>query len=83
MQENFFPWGNKPCHQICLYYIIDIEYDNIPKEDMFIGIEERKFKLEFHWIPLSELNNMEVYPKNVVDLINKIDQGVQHFISKE
>lgn len=83
VQENFFPWGNKPCHQICLYYIIDIEYDNIPKEDMFIGIEERKFKLEFHWIPLSELNNMEVYPKNVVDLINKIDQGVQHFISKE
>ena len=51
--------------------------------NMFIGIEERKFKLEFHWIPLSELNNMEVYPKNVVDLINKIDQGVQHFISKE
>ncbi len=20
VQENFFPWGNKPCHQICLYY---------------------------------------------------------------
>lgn len=18
--ENFFPWGKKPCHQICLYY---------------------------------------------------------------
>ena len=22
--EIFFPWGNKPCHQICLYYMIEM-----------------------------------------------------------
>ena len=22
--EVFFPWGNRPCHQICLYYSVEI-----------------------------------------------------------
>jgi len=84
--EIFFPWGNKPCHQICLYYIVDIKSNNVPLEAMFIGkekIEERKFDLEFHWVPISELNNIEVYPTNIVELINKINDGVQHFVYQE
>ena len=24
--EIFFPWGNKPCHQICLYYDIVLKH---------------------------------------------------------
>ena len=84
--EIFFPWGNKPCHQICLYYIVDITSNNIPLEGMFIGkekIEGRKFDLEFHWIPISDLNNIDVYPTNVVELMDKIDGGVQHFVYQE
>lgn len=84
--EIFFPWENKPCHQICLYYIVDIKSNNVPLEAMFIGkekIEERKFDLEFHWVPISELNNIEVYPTNIVELINKINDGVQHFVYQE
>ena len=84
--EIFFPWGNKPCHQICLYYIVDITSNNIQLEGMFIGkekIEGRKFDLEFHWIPMSDLNNIDVYPTNVVELMDKIDGGVQHFVYQE
>lgn len=84
--EIFFPWGNKPCHQICLYYIVDITSNNIPLEGMFIGkekIEGRKFDLEFHWIPISDLNKIDVYPTNVVELMDKIDGGVQHFVYQE
>ena len=84
--EIFFPWGDRPCHQICLYYIVDITSNNIPLEGMFIGkekIEGRKFDLEFHWIPISKLNNIDVYPTNVVELMNNIDGGVQHFVYQE
>lgn len=84
--EIFFPWGTKPCHQICLYYIVDIKSDNIPLEGMFIGkeqIDERKFDLEFHWIPLEELKNIEVYPTNSAELIDQINHGVQHFVYQE
>ena len=84
--EIFFPWGDRRCHQICLYYIVDITSNNIPLEGMFVGkekIEGRKFDLEFHWIPISDLNKIDVYPTNVVELMNKIDGGVQHFVYQE
>ena len=84
--EIFFPWGNKTCHQICLYYMVEITSDNIPLEGMFLGkekLEGRNFDLEFHWGPVSELESIEVYPTNVVELMNQMDQGVQHFIYRE
>ena len=84
--EIFFPWGNKPCHQICLYYLVNIESNNIPLDGVFMGKEEiegRSFNLEFHWVPLNELKNIEVYPTNVVELMNHINDGVQHFIYRE
>lgn len=84
--ELFFPWGKKSCHQICLYYVVELQAGDIPLEGMFLGkehIEGRNFDLEFHWIPVTELNNIEVYPTNVVDLMNRLDQGVQHFIYNE
>lgn len=84
--EIFFPWGNKPCHQICLYYLVEINSNDISFEGIFMGkeqIEGRKFDLEFHWIPLEDLKNIEVYPTNVVKLINQIECGVQHFIYNE
>ena len=84
--ELFFPWGNKPCHQICLYYNVDITSDTIPFEGMFVGSEQlegRNFNLEFHWVPMEELENIEVYPTNAAQLISKLGDGVQHFIYRE
>ncbi|MBQ8831464.1 MAG: NUDIX hydrolase [Oscillospiraceae bacterium] len=84
--ELFFPWGDKPCHQICLYYMVELNSDNIPLDGMFVGkeqLEGRNFKLEFHWIPLEELESLEVYPTNTSELMKQLDQGVQHFIYRE
>lgn len=84
--EVFFPWGSKPCHQICLYYSVDIQSDTIPSEGMFLGkeqIEGRSFNLEFHWVPVADLNQMEVYPTNAATLMEQLDCGVQHFIYRE
>lgn len=34
--ELFFPWGEKPCHQICLYYKVELRDDqSIPLEGSF------------------------------------------------
>ena len=84
--EIFFPWGEKPCHQICLYYMVEITSDCIPSDGKFLGkekLEGRIFDMEFHWIPLNELKNIEVYPTNAATLIEHIDGGVQHFIYQE
>ena len=84
--EVFFPWGDKPCHQICLYYMVEILNPGITAEGMFLGreqLENRKFDLEFHWVPLKEVRELEVYPTNAVELLEKLDGGVEHFVYRE
>ena len=83
--ELFFPWDKKPCHQICLYYPIDIN-NEIVSFNSFIGnehLENKKFKIEFHWIPINELDKIIIYPTNTIELIKNHDKGVKHFIYRE
>lgn len=85
--EIFFPWGNKPCHQICNYYVVRLNDETqIPNTGMFIGAEQlegRNFDIEFHWISLEEIKGLEVYPTNAAELLGKWNEGVQHFVYKE
>lgn len=84
--EVFFPWGENPCHQICLYYAIEITNESIPKDGMFMAkehIEDRDFDLEFHWIPIERLSEIEVYPEKAKELLKSLDKGVKHLVYKE
>lgn len=85
--EIFFHWGDKPCHQICLYYMIELsDKAQIPLKGSFIAketLEWRNFDIEFHWIPLSEIDTLEIYPANAKELLKCIDKGTQHFIFRE
>ena len=84
--EVFFPWGEIPCHQICLYYDIDIVSDNIPREGSFIAkeqLEGRDFDIMFHWVPLDLVKDIELYPPECKELLSKPDTGTVHFVYKE
>jgi 8-oxo-dGTP pyrophosphatase MutT (NUDIX family) len=85
--EIFFPWGEKPCHQICLYYNVVLKDETqIPLDGVFVGderIEGRNFKIEFHWKPVDSLRQLEVYPTNISDLMKRYKEGVQHFVYRE
>ncbi len=84
--EVFFPWGSRPCHQICLYYLVEIQNPEIPRNGFFLAkehMEGRSFDLEFHWVPLKEVKKREVYPTQTPELLQKLDDGVQHFVYKE
>ena len=84
--ETFFPWGESPCHQICLYYAIEITDEDIPKYGMFMAkehIEGRNFDLEFHWIPIDETDKIEMYPQDAKTLLKDLESGVKHFVYKE
>lgn len=84
--EVFFPWGNKPCHQICLYYDIKITSDNIPREGSFIASEQlegRDFNVIYHWIPIGEIEDIELYPPQCKKLLREPDPRVVHFVYKE
>ncbi|MBR3953624.1 MAG: NUDIX hydrolase [Oscillospiraceae bacterium] len=84
--EVFFPWGKSPCHQICLYYSVEITDDITPKEGTFMAkehIEGRNFDLEFHWLPIEKTGDIEIYPTDAKELLLKLGEGVKHLVYKE
>lgn len=84
--EIFFLWGEKTCHQICLYYLVEVQDESVTAEGKFIGreqLEGRNFDLEFHWVPIEQVKKLEVYPVQAAALLEKLDEGVQHFIYRE
>lgn len=84
--ELFFRWGDLPCHQICLYYLVEIEGKETAQDDVFIGQEhlaERPFEMEFHWVPLDIVHDITLYPSNIAQLLGRLEEPVQHFIYRE
>ena len=85
VQENFFMWGSKPCHQIHFYYQIHLEEENIPLEGEFPVCDQLgdlRVDLDFVWVPLENLKSISVYPREIETLLEKRN-GVMHFVSSE
>lgn len=70
--EIYFPWGEKPCHQICLYYHVSLADPSAFPTDGVIPcvekLENRDFSIDFHWIPLQKLPGKRLYPPQIVDM---------------
>ena len=84
--ELFFPWGDKKCHQICLYYEVEITDDRTPKSGFFTGLElheNKEFDIEFHWIPVEKTNEYQIYPIQASKWLRSSDKNVKHFIYTE
>ncbi len=85
--EIFFPWGSRPCHQISLYYKVELnDPDSIPDSGSFFGYDDlggKRINLEFCWVPLEELGNIKVYPEELIPHILSGDKQVFHFVSKQ
>lgn len=84
--EIFFMWGNRPCHQMCLYYFVEIE-DGIPLEGSFHGFDDfggERIGLDFVWVPLEELRNGTLmYPTELVPYILTPPDRPVHFVSRQ
>lgn len=85
--EIFFPWGDKPCHQICLFYEVSLkDPTHIPLDGGFYGKEElegKEFNLEFVWIDVKEIENIELYPPEAKTYLAEGGSTVEHFVYKE
>lgn len=84
--EIFFPWGKRPCHQICFYYQIHLVNEtNIPLEGVFHGydeLENERIDLDFCWVPLQELKEgLKVYPLELIPYIINQSKETVHFVS--
>ncbi|MBK1813211.1 NUDIX hydrolase [Clostridium sp. YIM B02505] len=85
--ELFFPWGDKPCHQICLFYEVSLAGDiNIPLDGTFFGTEQlegKSFKLEFSWVDTKAIKNIELYPIEAKEYLYEGLDEIKHFVYKQ
>ena len=85
--EIYFFWGDKPCHQICLYYKVHLLDDSIPLDGIFHGYDEldnERIDLDFCWVPLDDLKNgTKVYPLELIPHILEPTGQIVHFVSKQ
>ena len=86
--EIFFPWGAKPCHQICLYYTVHLTDETaIPLEGSFHGYDHNgniRLDLEYCWVPLEQLKaGTKVYPQQLVPYILSTPSHAVHFVSDQ
>lgn len=76
--ENFWKWGDKNCHQLCIYYRLKIINENqelVPNPDTS--------DTKYIWLELEELKNINLYPIGISDqILNNITDDT-HFIYKE
>ena len=83
--ELFFPWGDKPCHQICLFYNVLLT-NNKTIPGAFWGtekLEDTSFKLKFSWIDIKDIETIELYPIEAKKYIVEGICQVEHFVYKE
>jgi len=85
--EIFFPWGSRPCHQICLYYNIHLLDESIPMEGVFSGFDELdhvRINLDYCWVDLKDLENgTKVYPLALIPHILRPKDGIVHFTDRD
>ena len=85
--EIYFPWGKRPCDQICLYYNVHLVNDDIPLDGVFHGYDEldnERIDLDFCWVRLEELKKgTKVYPLELMPYILEQDKEIVHFVSKQ
>ena len=85
--ENFFPWGDKPCQQINLYYLVTLEDETqLTTEGSFRAVDElgqERIDLDMCWVPLEALPDVTVYPAAVKPYLLNIPENIVHFVYKE
>jgi ADP-ribose pyrophosphatase YjhB (NUDIX family) len=82
--ENFFPWGEKDCHQIGLYYLIALcDETQTPLDGIFYAQDELERKachLEFSWIDLTKLKHIELYPIIAKEKLMNLSDHIEQFV---
>lgn len=85
--ETFFTWDDIPYQQIGLYFKAHIsDTSDIPRNGIFCGYDEyenKRVDLEFCWVPIDELYNIPLYPREIIPHIAAGNEGILHFISRD
>lgn len=86
VQENFFMWGDKPCQQVQFYYFAHLEDESFPLEGVIHGFDElggERIDLDYLWVPLEELDQLTIYPRELIPHFKNPPQNIIHFVTNQ
>ena len=80
-EECFGSWSGFSNHTITFYYLIELlgNYDFI--ENSFHPHNDNQ-ELEYGWVPLEQLEEIEIYPDFIKQEIHVLDHTPKHFITR-
>jgi hypothetical protein len=83
--ENFFAHAGKRCHEIALYFLMQIPTGSkyLLEPGPFPGEEkEQQVKLIFQWFPLEPevLGRLPLLPPFLQTALQRLPQSTQHFV---
>ena len=80
--ENFFILNNKKYHEIMFVYTADFKEEADKQLETTIQNIERKNYLQYDWIPLEQLNQYDLKPKEIIPILQKREYP-RHLVIKD
>ena len=79
--ENFFKYNEDNFHEIGFYYQVSIDKNYEINTKPFYGIEGER--LIYKWIPIAQLDEVELYPEFIKSEIKDISDYPKHIVVKD
>jgi ADP-ribose pyrophosphatase len=82
IEESFWKWGDRDTSTIAFYYLIKLVNDADIPDDYFES-QKDNCNVILEWVLIQDLKGLTVYPRFLVEKIDSISNGIEHFISVE
>lgn len=83
--ENFFTVETRRCHEVGLYYLVDLPADSpyLHLAEVYAGLEADVAPLIFRWFPLDQLANVKLVPSFLCTSLRDLPDSVAHVVHEE
>lgn len=79
-EENFWHWRDKKAHNLGYYYLIQLPEGCVgPKAGTLMKDNGNIF---FDWLPICELDRVEIYPEFLKTELHQLDGPPKHFVRR-
>lgn len=80
-EENFWEYNGKKHHGIIFYYLLGLKNKfDIPDNSEFVPHRDN-INVVIGWMPISEIENVTIYPVFLKEQISGLDNGILHFVT--
>ena len=81
-EECFWTWKERSMHNLSFYYQVELQDpDSIPDTGSFHAHRDNQNVL-IGWLPVSQLQNIIIYPEFIKAEIDRLDEPTKHFVTR-